>query len=331
MKKVAVIMGGKGSEHDVSINSGMQVLKNLDREKYEPLKVVIQKNGLWEVGDVLCPFTGGLEELLAQEVDVAFLALHGTWGEDGTIQGVLEYAGIPYTGSDGIASGVAIDKQLSRQLFHLHGIRVPSGLVVTISNWEKSIQLIERTCGYPCVVKPLRDGSSVGVEIVPDVFALTRILQHSSHQTLLAEAKIEGVEVTGGVLDIPGNPVPQALPPTQIIPKEAAFFDYHSKYTPGATEEITPPNLSPEIVQNIQEIALQCHGILGCKGISRTDMIVANDGIYVLETNTLPGMTETSLLPQQAQAIGMTFSSMITAIIEGALEENEAPQAPVSE
>lgn len=319
-KKIAVIMGGVGSEHDVSMNSGTQILDQIDRERYTVVKVVINTDHTWEVDGVLCSFSGAIDELQALNIDLAFLALHGTGGEDGTIQGVLEYAGIPYTGSDVTASAVAMDKVLAKKIFQSQGMLVPPSVVVECHEWQTAVAEVERICGYPCVVKPLRDGSSVGVVMADDVFTLSQALRGSTYPHLLVEKKILGVEVTCGVLDVKGEMFPRALLPTQIIPKESSFFDYHAKYTAGASEEITPARLAEDVIAHIQEIAVQCHKGLGCKGMSRTDMMVATDGIYVLEINTIPGMTQTSLLPQQARVAGISFPQLITLIIENALE-----------
>ena len=321
-KKIAVIMCGVGSEHEVSMNSGAQVLEQIDRDCYDVVKVVINTNNTWEVDNLLCSFPSAIEELQSLSIDVAFLALHGTGGEDGTLQGVLEYAGIPYTGSGVTASAVAMDKVLTKKILQNQGMCVAPSVIVTCSEWQSAVAEVERVCGYPCVVKPLRDGSSVGIVMADDVFALTNALRGSTYPSLMVERKIIGHEVTCGVLDIAHEPFPRAFPVTQIIPKESSFFDYHAKYTTGASEEITPARLPDDVSAHIQDIAVQCHRVLGCKGASRTDMIVALDGVYVLEINTLPGMTQTSLLPQQALAAGISFPELISIIIEGALGKN---------
>ena len=318
-KKIAVIMGGVGTEHDVSMNSGTQVMEQIDRGLYDAVKVIINKDHTWEVNGMLCSFASAIDELQSLNIDLAFLALHGTGGEDGTIQGVLEYAGIPYTGSDVTASAVAMDKVLAKKLFQAQGILVPQSVVVECHEWQTAVAEVERVCGYPCVVKPLRDGSSVGVVMADDVFALSQALRGSTYPYLLVEKRVIGPEVTCGVIDVKGELLPRALPVTQIIPRESSFFDYHAKYTAGASEEITPARLPEDIIAHIQEIAVQCHRVLGCKGMSRTDMMVAADGVYVLEINTIPGMTQTSLLPQQARVAGISFPELITMIIENAL------------
>ncbi|HLD20165.1 MAG TPA: D-alanine--D-alanine ligase, partial [Patescibacteria group bacterium] len=168
-KKIAVIMGGVGTEHDVSMNSGTQVMEQIDRGLYDAVKVIINKDHTWEVNGMLCSFASAIDELQSLNIDLAFLALHGTGGEDGTIQGVLEYAGIPYTGSDVTASAVAMDKVLAKKLFQAQGILVPQSVVVECHEWQTAVAEVERVCGYPCVVKPLRDGSSVGVVMADDV------------------------------------------------------------------------------------------------------------------------------------------------------------------
>jgi D-alanine-D-alanine ligase len=255
-----------------------------------------------------------LEPLKNIQADVVFIAMHGKYGEDGTVQGFLELTGIPYTGSGVLASALAMDKIKSNELFVAHGLKIPA-------QYNKKIS-------FPCVVKPAQGGSSVGVTIVKKKAGLKKAMEValSFDSVVLIQQYVPGIEVTCAVLDEGGDAEPIALPPTQIIPREAEFFDYHAKYTPGATEEITPPRLPAQIIKKIQQTAVSAHQILGCFGMSRTDMIVAGDDIFVLETNTIPGMTETSLYPQAAAAIGISFPELLDKIIQSAMNRKQSLQ-----
>jgi len=255
--------------------------------------------------------------------------MHGEFGEDGRLQGLLEFFDIPYTGSGVLASSLAMDKVKSSELFRLHGLRVPPYTHFLRWEWERHQPLILDFVGQalcaPWVVKPVDRGSSVGVSIAHSQDALRAAIQavfaHSDH--IMVQQYIQGAEVTCAVLHEDPLAEPWSLPPTQIIPKSKAFFDYFSKYTPGATEEITPPRLPPCVIAQIQATAVQAHKILDCYGMSRTDMIVQGEKIYVLETNTIPGMTETSLYPQAAKAIGLEFSELLDRLIRAALRRHQ--------
>jgi len=273
-----------------------------------------------------------LDQLKSERsAEVVFIAIHGRYGEDGIVQGFLELAGVPYTGSDVLASALAMDKLKSYELFGFHGLKVPRYIHFSHTQWkkEKIANKIKEQLEFPCVVKPSNCGSSVGITIVREIEDLEKAigLASSYSANILAQEYIFGSEVTCAVLDEGGDKEPIALPPTQIIPQESEFFDYHAKYTAGATEEITPPRLPAEIIQNIQAIALKAHRIIGCSGMSRTDMIVGDDDIYVLETNTIPGMTETSLYPQAAAAVGISFPELLDKIIQAALNRKRRQDA----
>lgn len=257
--------------------------------------------------------------------------MHGPYGEDGTVQALLEIAGIPYTGSGVLASALAMDKVKSAEIFKSHRILTPSYVAFNKREWSKKkngLRNAVKKLGYPVVVKPQDQGSSVGITIVPSETKLTSAVstafKYSSRA--MAQKYIRGREVTCAVVDkgIVGTEMP--LMPTEIIPKTSKFFDYHAKYTPGASEEITPPNLPKLLIKKIQKTALVCHKALGCSGMSRTDMILTNSKVksqksklYVLEVNTIPGMTETSLLPQAAKACGISFPNLLERIIDAGI------------
>jgi len=333
-KRVAVLMGGVSSEREVSLESGRMVLRALDALSYVSHGVIIEKNGKWRFppSRVLYQTGGAIEKIKSGiRADAVFIALHGEYGEDGTIQGLLEFSGIPYTGSGVLASALAMDKIRSARLFASHGISVPYAIAVSRNFWHENASAVAcrvRTrIGFPCVVKPSRCGSSVGVAIVRTrrelISALRRAFAHDG--TVLLQKYIAGMEVTCGVLeDKRGKTI--ALPPVEIVPKTSPFFDYHAKYSKGASEEIIPPRLPGGTIKQIQSTALKTHKILGCSGMSRTDMIVSRGKIYVLETNTIPGMTETSLYPQEAQAAGIPFPKLLDILIDAAL--TGAPHIP---
>lgn len=319
-KRIAVLMGGVSAEHEVSLGSGDMVVRALDKRRYDAYPIVIEKSGKWKLprARTLCATGEAIEKIKSEiRADVAFLALHGTHGEDGTIQGLLEFAGIPYTGSGVLASALAMDKVRSSELFSSRGINVPAYVTMV----KGTAPRLRNSFGFPCVVKPSRCGSSVGVAVVRTPRELVRAVKRafSYDRVVLVQKYIKGTEVTCGVLDKGGARKPIALPPTEIVPKSSKFFDYRAKYAPGASEEVTPPRLPKRTIAKIQSAALKAHEILGCAGMSRTDMFVAHGEVYVLETNTIPGMTATSLYPQEARAAGISFSRLMDILIRAAL------------
>ncbi len=319
---VLVLSGGPSPEHEVSLNTGKVIAAALDRNKYNVECLILPKAGII------------FSDINLKNIDVVFVAMHGKFGEDGTIQGFLELAGIPYTGSGVLASALAMDKGKSAELFSFHGLQVPKCFSFSKNDWEtgrkeiiKKIPHLTSPLEYqeggktpaPLVIKPQTCGSSVGISIVKKIDDLDRAIKFAFDydKNIMVQEYISGTEVTCAILD-EGNGALLALPPTQIIPKTAEFFDYEAKYTTGATEEITPPRLSAEIIKKIQDNALLAHKVLGCAGMSRTDMIIRGDDIFILETNTIPGMTETSLYPQAAKAIGLSFADLLDKIIRAA-------------
>ena len=310
MKKLrlALLSGGISSEREVSLNSGNQVYEALDKDAYEILRYD-PKTDLPK---------------LAQEaagIDAALVILHGPYGEDGTVQGFLDLLGIPYQGSGVLGSAVAMNKLVSKQLYQQAGLPVPAYVVLKKGDPVDSVQLEERL-GLPLVIKPLEGGSSVGMSIEHSRDrlgeAVDKALQYDD--AVLVEAFIDGIEITGGVL---GNDAPQALPLIEIIPNEGyGFFDYEAKYTPGATREICPARIDEALTQKAQTYAVMAHEILGCRGYSRTDMMLRGGELFVLETNTIPGMTATSLFPQMAAAAGYSFTALLDRLIELGIENH---------
>lgn len=315
-RSVAVLMGGPSHEHEVSIKSGKNVSRALDRMKYDVKQIYISKKGEWDtdIKDV------------GKLADVAFIAMHGEYGEDGTIQALLEAEKIPFTGSDAATSALAMNKYLSLRTFQDHGFIVPHSFIVAREHWkEKGPALFEEArhyVGYPFVVKPNASGSSVAVHIVksPEEFveAMDDAFAYSRH--VLIQSYIRGREVTCGVLDHGFPESAFALLPTEIIPRASHFFDYAEKYNTEGAHEITPARFPAPILKHIQRTAVGIHKLLRCRGFSRSDFIMDEHGhIVVLEINTIPGLTETSLLPKAAAAHGLSFPSLLELLIEGAL------------
>jgi D-alanine-D-alanine ligase len=253
--------------------------------------------------------------------------MHGPFGEDGTVQGLLDAVGLPYTGSGVLGSALAMDKVRAKLVYRALGLPTPESESIDRLRWRdrraEVVAAAERL-GYPCVVKPARSGSSVGVsfpgsaaELASSLDALLKAEEHA-----LAEKKIEGRELTCGILEIAREQRVFALPVTEIKPnpEKYAYFDYEAKYTPGASLEITPAEIPPSLTQQIQTLALAAHRALDCRDFSRTDVLVGGDGQPVLlETNTIPGLTPTSLLPQAAKVAGYDFPRLISILIDNAI------------
>lgn len=332
---VAVLMGGKSAEREVSLSTGKMILKALDPEKYEAFSVdtsLFGQKALDSRAQESLPAQSSdmPVKLLSMEAiaapngshpkpDVAFIALHGKFGEDGTVQGLLDLLEIPYVGSGVLASALAMDKIMARRMLDYAGIPIPKGIDVRpCDDVSKVIAQVADELGYPVVVKPNRQGSTIGLSIAREEADLAESIKVAFQydQDVLLEEFIEGTEITVPVL---GNQELQVLPIVEIVP-DGGFYDYHAKYTPGATDEIVPARIPEEIYHRAEQLALDCHRALGCRGMSRTDMIIRGDDIYILETNTIPGMTPTSLLPRAAQAAGIEFPDLLDRLIALALE-----------
>ncbi len=306
---IALIAGGVSSEREVSLNSGDQVYEALDKQKYNIVRYDPKTDLARLVED-------------ASDIDAALIILHGPYGEDGTVQGLLELLSIPYQGSGVLGSSLAMNKLASKYLYEKANLPVPpyislqKGEPLQPAAWEKQL-------GLPLVIKPNEAGSSVGMTIVRSLDTISEAVEKAfAHDsTLLVEAYIEGIELTGGVI---GNRDLQALPIIEIIPDdEHEFFDYEAKYTAGVTQEICPARIDDEMTHKAQAYATAAHRALFCKGYSRTDMILKDGEIYVLETNTIPGMTATSLLPQAARVAGLSFSRLLDRLIELGIEAHQ--------
>ncbi len=320
---VAVLMGGMSSEHEVSVASGTGVANSLDREKYDVTPVLITKEGIWQFPDSApMDIWNAVPELKRRNVECAFVALHGAFGEDGRMQGLLDLLGIPYTSSGCAANGIAIDKLRSKALVAAAGIPVAPSVQLARAEWQAdpdgTTARAASVIGFPCVVKSPCQGSSVGMSIPQDETAFREVVPEifAFGDTLMIEAFIQGTEVTCGVLDIDA---PIALPVTEIRPVTSSFFDYHAKYTPGASREITPAEISPELTRQVQELAVKAHEVIGCSIWSRSDFIIGDDGPVWLEVNTVPGMTGTSLFPQAAAAHGISYEQLVGLFVDAAI------------
>lgn len=303
--KVAVLMGGTSSEREVSLRSGQAVARALASLGYRVVPVDLKTE------------TG--VELETLQVDICFIAMHGRFGEDGQLQRLLEDRGFLYTGSGPIASELAMDKLKSKILFMLHGVPTAPYRIVKAEDSPTKLELFAETLGYPVVTKPRSEGSSVGVMIHKDASTLGQGLKVALKygDTCLMEKFVFGREMTVGVLD------GRALPVIELRPKRE-FFDYTAKYQDPDTEYLVNPDLSAAVRDACQEAALGAHRALGCDGFSRVDLIVAPDGSpTVLEVNTIPGLTERSLLPKAARAAGVEFPQLCEKIIQLAMRRVE--------
>ncbi len=290
-------MGGLSGEREISLRTGSAVLKALQTAGYQALGI--------DVGRDLPA------RLRAENVEVAFIALHGRYGEDGCVQGLLEMMGIAYTGSGVLASSLAMDKVAAKKILLQHDLPTPGFEVFTAG--DKIESLIQRCRHFPLVVKPSREGSTLGITIAGNAEDLRRgaaeALRFDSR--VLIEEFIPGAELTVGVLD------GQALPVIQIV-AEGGFYDYQAKYTPGRCEYLLPAPLEAAITTRLQAAAVQACEALGCRGALRADFRLNQKAFYCLEVNTIPGMTETSLLPKAAAAAGIDFTELVERILAGA-------------
>jgi len=301
-------MGGPSSERQISLKSGNAVFSALVDSGVDAISIDIitdneqENNALLKDGNLDC----------------VFIALHGRFGEDGTIQELLEKINLPYTGSGVHASRLAMDKIGSLEIFKQAGLSVPKSQVLERSTYQKT-KVFENELGLPLVVKPANHGSSIGLSLVErqEEMAQAIELAFKFDQRILIEEYIYGRELTVGVLD------KEALPVIEIIPKNK-FFDFQAKYVAGLTDYIVPALLEDSITKKVQDVAFKAHKFLGCSGCSRTDIILGRDDLpYVLEVNTIPGMTATSLLPKAAKIIGINFNKLCIRMLELAYEKTK--------
>lgn len=337
---VIVLMGGKTPEHEISLVSGREVVANLDGKKYNIFPVVISRSGekwqlttpknLLALPDPL-KLKGTKREMVTYDykeleningirkgaADVVFIAMHGPFGEDGTVQGMLEMAGLSYTGSGVLASALGMDKIMFRKIMAEEGLPIPKH--VAVNKDERYTKIFKVLGKPPYFVKPYNQGSSVGASIVWKKKDLEKALKlvFEYGEIALVDEYIKGTEVTCAVL---GNDKPTPLPVIEIIPKKGEFFDYESKYSESGSDEIVPARISKTLTQKVQELAIRVHKAIGARGFSRVDFILKGSKYpTVLEINTIPGLTPMSLLPKAAKSAGIPYPSLLNKIIHYAI------------
>jgi D-alanine-D-alanine ligase len=326
--RVAVLMGGRSSEHEISVTSGRSVVAALDPERYEASTVAIGRDGRWELGTggdgtvaetLPVPATGSAPQTLGN-VDVVLPILHGPFGEDGTVQGLLELAGVPYVGAGVAASAVCMDKDLMKAVLSARGI--PTTRSVTIRDGDP----LDHPFEYPLFVKPARLGSSVGISKVraADELEAAVALARQHDDKVLIEEFIDGVEVECGVL---GNRMPIASLPGEIVShgfSGADWYDFSAKYDEGGMDLLVPPRVTEEQSARVQEISVDAFVATECEGMARVDCFVTRAGeVLVNELNTIPGFTPTSVYAKLFEASGISYSELLDRLIELALERHE--------
>ena len=357
--RVGVIFGGKSAEHEVSLSSAQNVMRALDKKKYEVVPIGISKEGEWLLrGDPLLALTGGqasLPKLLESgyqiiddlstgrevipgshaaslpDVDVIFPVLHGPFGEDGTVQGLLELADIPYVGAGVMSSAVGMDKAAMKDLFRSHDLPTPQYLVVNRYESERApdqvAEAVAQTIGYPCFVKPANMGSSVGVNKVHSAAELT----HAVHDATLYDRKIiveyavpDAREIECSVL---GNNDPIASLPGEIVPSHE-FYDYEAKYIDESSQLLIPAPIDPAQAQQVRDLSIKAFLVLDCAGMARVDFLLARGTgeLYLSELNTIPGFTRISMYPKLWEASGVAYSELIDRLIQLALERHADKQ-----
>jgi D-alanine-D-alanine ligase len=347
--RIAVLMGGPSGEREVSLRSGEAVLAALRSTPHETLRVEVAADGRWLLpgsapsgaAAAAAPGGGALVPVAASAalagdarrapVDVVLLALHGAWGEDGTVQGLLEAAGVPYTGSGVLASALAMDKERAKILVSAAGLRVPRGAAVDRAAFEAdpagAAAAAARASGLPAFVKPCGGGSSQGAgpaATEAEVADRLRAAFAAGDDRALVEERLAGTEVTCAVLGNRGGPY-RTLPLVEIVPRGGrAFFDYEAKYAEGGSDEICPARVPAAVAARVAEASVAAHRALGCDGMSRSDFILADGAPCYLETNTIPGMTEASLCPKAARAAGIAFPELLELMVDMALRRPRA-------
>jgi len=321
--RVAVLAGGRSSEHDISLASARSVLESLDPERYEVVTVAIGRDGRWELGSgdgsvaETLPVPAANAPATLGSVDVVLPILHGPFGEDGTVQGLLELAGLPYVGAGVAASALCMDKDLFKKVLRDSGI--PVARHVALREGDSA----ENPFGYPCFVKPARLGSSVGISKVHDESELEPALELAFRhdEKALVEEFLDGVEVEVGVL---GNREPVASLPGQIVPLGHEWYDYESKYEEGGMDLLVPPPLPEQVIEDVQRVAVEAFRVTECEGMARVDCFVTGgDRVVVNELNTIPGFTSTSVYAKLFEASDVPYAELLQRLIALALERHE--------
>ncbi|MDR2192174.1 MAG: D-alanine--D-alanine ligase [Endomicrobium sp.] len=295
-KKIGVLYGGTSSEREISLKSGAAVLKALKSLRINACGIDFDKNAA--------------QTIKREKIDAAFIVLHGKCGEDGTVQGLLETLCIPYAGSGVLASAASMDKNISKILFKSAGLLTPDWFVL------RKLEPFPEKINYPVVVKPSRQGSAIGVSIVKSKKDFAKAVKEAFKYDgeIIVEQFIKGKEITAGVLNA------TALPVVEIVPK-GKFYDFKSKYQIGGSRHIIPARIDGGIYKEAQSAAVKIFKTFNCRAVCRVDMIIGKDGkIWILENNTIPGMTETSLLPDAAKAAGLSFEELVLEILKTAFD-----------
>jgi len=323
MKNIAVLAGGYTSERQISLNSGNQIYLNLDRKLYNPYLIDVRKEGFFcmlggkEYKVDINSFSANIEGV-PTKFDYAYLALHGSPGEDGKVQALLDILGIPYSACDAYSSMVTLNKISAKKLLADEGIAMAKMAIIRGENPFDVDEIIEKV-GLPCFVKPATAGSSFGVTKVyeKDKFIDAINLARTEDTTIIVEEFIKGVEVSCGVLKTPNYE--QVFPITEISTKND-YFDTEAKYTPGITNEITPARISDEETRLVQEATSRIYDIIGCSGIVRIDFIIKEGTPYFIEVNSIPGMSAESIVPKQIRTMGLNMTDILTKVIESKLK-----------
>jgi D-alanine-D-alanine ligase len=321
--RVAVLAGGRSSEHEISLASARSVLESLDPEQYEVVTVAIGRDGRWELGSgagsvaETLPVPAANAPATLGSVDVVLPILHGPFGEDGTVQGLLELAGVAYVGAGVAASALCMDKDLFKKVLRDSGIPVARHLAL------RPGEPVENPFGYPCFVKPARLGSSVGITKVHDEGELCPAVELAFRhdEKVLVEELVDGIEVEVGVL---GNFEPVASLPGQIVPLGHEWYDYSSKYDEGGMDLVIPPDLPADVIEQVQRTAVEAFRVTECEGMARVDCFVVDGGhVVVNELNTIPGFTATSVYAKLFDASGTPYPELLRRLIDLALERQE--------
>jgi len=321
--RVAVLAGGRSSEHDISLASARSVLESLDTDHYDVVTVAIGRDGRWELGSgggsvaETLPVPAANAPATLGEVDVVLPILHGPFGEDGTVQGLLELAGVAYVGAGVAASALCMDKDLFKKVLRDSGIPVARHVAVRVGD------TVENPFGYPCFVKPARLGSSVGISKVHDEPELQPAVELAFRHDdkVLVEEFLDGIEVEVGVL---GNREPVASLPGQIVPLGHEWYDFASKYEEGGMDLVIPPRLPDAVIEEVQRVAVEAFRVTECEGMARADCFVLDgDRVVVNELNTIPGFTATSVYAKLFEASGIPYAELLDRLVQLALDRHE--------
>jgi D-alanine-D-alanine ligase len=321
--RVAVLAGGRSSEHEISLASARSVLASLDPERYDVVTVAIGRDGRWELGSgdgtvaETLPVPAANAPATLGAVDVVLPILHGPFGEDGTVQGLLELAGVPYVGAGVAASALCMDKDLFKKVLRDSGIPVARHVAV------RTGERVHNPFGFPCFVKPARLGSSVGITKAHDEAELEEAaaLAFRHDEKIMIEELLDGMEVEVGVL---GNRDPVASLPGEIVPLGHEWYDYASKYEEGGMKLVVPPELPDAVIEQVQRVAVEAFRVTECEGMARVDcFVVDGDSVVVNELNTIPGFTSTSVYAKLFEASGVPYEELLGRLIDLAIERHE--------